>query len=108
MATASVTTSTTTTTTTLPNGVISQESSRGDIINTNESGTTTKNNITTPGIVTIFPPSLTPNQISFSFNAEEQTREELSNGYVKFLGTEKNLPILMQEKNTTPVKDAAE
>lgn len=81
MATASVTTSTTTTTTTLPNGVISQESSRGDIINTNESGTTTKNNITTPGIVNIFPPSLTPNQISFSFNAEEQTREELSNGY---------------------------
>jgi len=81
MATASVTTSTTTTTTTLPNGVVPQENSRGDT-NTNESGTNiSKNNITTPGIVNIFQPSLSPNQISFNFNAEEQTKEEVANGY---------------------------
>jgi hypothetical protein len=80
MATASVTTSTTTTTT-LPNGVVPQENSRGDT-NTNESGTNiSKNNITTPGIVNIFQPSLSPNQISFNFNAEEQTKEEVANGY---------------------------
>lgn len=81
MATASVTTSTTTTTTTLPNGVVPQENSRGDINTNTNSSDTLKNNITTPGIVNIFPPSLSPNQISFNFNAEEQTKEELANGY---------------------------
>lgn len=62
---------------TASNNIISQENSR-DINNNN---TTSKNNITSPGIVNLFQTNISPSQISFNFNAEEQTKEELANGY---------------------------
>lgn len=74
-------TSITTTTTTLPNGIIPQETSRGEIVDQNKSeSNTSKNNITNNGIVNIFKATLKPNEISFNFSNNEKTKEEIKNG----------------------------
>ena len=96
--TTTTTTSTTTTTTTLPVGqVVPQETSRGDLISQNPNQSpqdASKKNITAPGIVNIFAPTIKPDSINIytttnnnNSGTPPQTTNEVANG----LG---NLPVV--------------
>ena len=85
--TTTTTTSTTTTTTTINNAnpTNPQETSRGEITEQNQSQSdqnSSKNNITSPGIVNVFPTTIRPNDIAIvtTNGAANQTTSEMANG----------------------------
>lgn len=72
------TTSTTTTTTTLPGGVVSQEQSRQEVYQTNQ--TTQSNSVPIKGIINIFKTTITPQTIDILVPDAEPTKKEMANG----------------------------